>query len=53
VLRAHYPDSHLAYAGRRASAAAAAGHMGLHLEQQKALIEEALTGVGDSDYEGV
>ena len=53
VLRAHYPDSHLAYAGRRASAAAAAGHMGLHLEQQKALIEEALTGVGDSDYDGV
>ena len=53
VLRAHYPDSHLAYAGRRASAAAAAGHMGLHVEQQKALIEEALTGVGDSDYDGV
>ena len=53
VLGAHYPDSHLAYAGRKASAAAAAGHMGLHLEQQKALIEEALTGVGDSDYDGV
>ena len=32
---AHYPDSHLAYAGRKASAAAAAGHMGLHTEQQK------------------
>ena len=53
VLLAHYPDSHLAYAGRKASAAAAAGHMGLHTEQQKALIEQALTGVGDSTHDGV
>ena len=41
------------HAGRKASAAAAAGHMGLHTEQQKALIEQALTGVEIAPYDGV
>lgn len=46
VLRLHYPDLMLKYAGRRASAAAAAGNMGLHTKQQQELIDLALRGDG-------
>ena len=38
------PDKvYLNYVGRPASAAPAVGYMSLHLQQQKALVEEALT----------
>lgn len=42
-LRAALPDPQLLdYAGRRFSAAPAAGYAGLHLRQQHALVDEAL-----------
>ncbi len=37
----------LRYAGRPRSAAPAVGHFNLHIEQQQALVEEALSGSGD------
>jgi 2-oxoglutarate dehydrogenase E1 component len=37
------PDQTLHYAGRAASASPAAGYMSMHLEQQAALVKEALT----------
>ncbi|MEM8941508.1 MAG: 2-oxoglutarate dehydrogenase E1 component [Pseudomonadota bacterium] len=43
VLQSHNPDMYLSYAGREASAAPAAGYMALHLKQQEAFINEALT----------
>ena len=43
VLNAHKRDLFLYYAGRQASAAPAAGYMALHLEQQEALINQALS----------
>ena len=43
VLYEHKPDVYLSYAGRDASAAPAAGYMALHLEQQEAFINQALT----------
>jgi 2-oxoglutarate dehydrogenase E1 component len=42
VVSTHDPDLYLGYAGRDASASPAAGYMKLHLDQQRALIEEAL-----------
>lgn len=42
AMAAHKPDIYLAYAGRDASAAPAAGYMALHLEQQEAFIHQAL-----------
>ena len=43
VLNEHYPKIWLEYAGRDASAAAAAGYPALHLSQQKQFIDEALS----------
>ncbi len=37
------PNQTLGYVGRAASASPAVGHFGLHLEQQKALVNDALT----------
>ena len=37
------PNQSLAYAGRAASASPAVGQFSLHLEQQKALVDDALT----------
>ena len=42
VLHRVFPNLYLAYAGREASAAAAAGYMSLHLSQQKQLVHDAL-----------
>lgn len=42
VLYRYNPELHLAYVGREASAAAAAGYMSTHLEEQKQFINEAL-----------
>ncbi len=44
VTLQHSEGIYLAYAGREASAAAAAGYMQLHMEQQTRLVEEALYG---------
>ena len=41
-----YPDLYLSYAGREASAAAAAGYMSLHVKQQEQLVQDALYGPG-------
>jgi 2-oxoglutarate dehydrogenase E1 component len=43
VIAAHKPDVYLDYAGREASAAPAAGYMALHLAQQEAFINQALS----------
>ncbi|MEQ8516520.1 MAG: 2-oxoglutarate dehydrogenase E1 component, partial [Chromatocurvus sp.] len=43
VMFSHLPKVFLAYVGRDASAAPAAGYMALHLEQQERFINEALT----------
>ena len=42
ALQNHAAELHLKYAGRAASAAAAAGNMGLHQAQQDALVSLAL-----------
>jgi len=42
VLNEHFPNIFLEYVGREASAAAAAGYMALHNQQQKEFIDEAL-----------
>ena len=44
VLHKPFPDLYLHYAGREAQAAAAAGYMSLHIQQQEALVIDALTG---------
>ena len=44
VIQDHFPGLYLEYAGREASAAAAAGYMSLHLEQLKQLVHDALYG---------
>jgi len=43
VLHEHRPEIWLEYAGREASAAAAAGYPALHLSQQQKFIDEALS----------
>jgi 2-oxoglutarate dehydrogenase E1 component len=43
VLQEHFPEIWLDYAGRDASAAAAAGYPALHLSQQQQFIDEALS----------
>ena len=43
ALHAHFPEIWLEYAGRDASAAAAAGYPALHISQQEKFIDEALT----------
>ncbi|MDX1490031.1 MAG: 2-oxoglutarate dehydrogenase E1 component [Pseudohongiellaceae bacterium] len=43
VVQELKPEIHLTYAGREASAAAAAGYPALHLEQQRQFIDQALT----------
>ena len=43
VLGEHFPEISLEYTGREASAAAATGYIGLHDNQQKHFIEEALS----------
>jgi 2-oxoglutarate dehydrogenase E1 component len=42
VLHKKFPSLYLHYAGREASAAAAAGYMSLHIQQQEELVEDAL-----------
>ena len=42
VLHKKFPSLYLHYAGREASAAAAAGYMSLHIQQQEDLVEDAL-----------
>jgi 2-oxoglutarate dehydrogenase E1 component len=49
LLRHLMPNQKLFYAGRESSASAAAGYKQLHDEQQKALVEQALTLSGGSD----
>jgi 2-oxoglutarate dehydrogenase E1 component len=44
VILRHGESLYLAYAGREASAAAAAGYMHRHLEEQARLVEDALYG---------
>ena len=44
VIHRFYPDMNLDYAGRAGSAAAAAGYMSIHLQQQKQLLQAALFG---------
>ena len=48
VLHRVFPDLYLAYSGREASAAAAAGYMSLHVSQQKQLVHDALYGTNES-----
>ena len=45
VFHQHNPQLYLQYAGRRASAAAATGHLSTHVKQQEALVHQALHGV--------
>ena len=47
VVDRAYPNLYLSYAGRPASAAAAAGYMSLHIEQQEQLVVDALYGSGE------
>ena len=49
VLHQHFPGKYLFYAGREASAAAAAGYMGLHIKQQEALVEDAMINAGNEE----
>ena len=46
VIDRVYPGLYLSYAGREASAAAAAGYMSLHVKQQERLVHDALHGPG-------
>lgn len=46
-----YPELWLEYAGREASAAAAAGYLALHLRQQEAFLRDALDIKSDSPQE--
>jgi 2-oxoglutarate dehydrogenase E1 component len=48
VLHRVFPDLYLAYTGREASAAAAAGYMSLHLRQQQQLVHDALSGTNEN-----
>jgi 2-oxoglutarate dehydrogenase E1 component len=48
VLHRVFPDLYLAYTGREASAAAAAGYMSLHVRQQEQLVHDALSGTNES-----
>src|SRR5690554_1705253 len=41
ALQRHNPKLHLEYAGREASAAPACGHMSVHIEEQKKLVNDA------------
>jgi 2-oxoglutarate dehydrogenase E1 component len=43
IIHEHFPDIWLEYAGREASAAAAAGYPALHFSQQEKFIDEALS----------
>jgi 2-oxoglutarate dehydrogenase E1 component len=43
VVQQSHPELYLEYAGREASAAAAAGYMSTHLEEQKQFIDDALS----------
>ncbi|MBO6658887.1 MAG: 2-oxoglutarate dehydrogenase E1 component, partial [Pseudomonadales bacterium] len=47
VLHNVFPDLYLAYTGREASAAAAAGYMSLHVRQQEQLVHDALHGTNE------
>lgn len=47
VLQSVFPDLYLAYTGREASAAAAAGYMSLHVRQQEQLVHDALHGTNE------
>jgi len=49
VVDRAYPNLYLSYAGRPASAAAAAGYMSLHIEQQEQLVVDALYGSGEEE----
>ncbi len=44
VLHERFPELYLEYAGREASAAAAAGYVSLHLRQMERFVHEALYG---------
>lgn len=43
IIAEHFPNIWLGYAGREASAAAAAGYPALHISQQRQFIDEALS----------
>ena len=49
LLIEHIQTLYLSYAGRPASAAAAAGYMSLHIEQQEQLVVDALYGSGEEE----
>ena len=44
VVHENFPDLYLEYAGREASAAAAAGYLSLHVKQMEAFVHDALYG---------
>ena len=48
VLHRVFPELHLDFAGREASAAAAAGYMSLHVSQQEQLVHDALQGANEA-----
>jgi 2-oxoglutarate dehydrogenase E1 component len=50
LLRHLLPHQKLYYAGRESSASPAAGYKALHDEQQKALVDQALTMAGGSEH---
>lgn len=47
VIHRVFPDLYVSYAGRPASAAAAAGYMSLHVRQQEQLVLDALYGTNE------
>jgi 2-oxoglutarate dehydrogenase E1 component len=53
LLRHLLPNQKLYYAGRDSSASPAAGYKQLHDEQQKALVDQALTLTGGSEHRAV